>query len=129
MQIIKQSPTAAEDTAASGNFGGSVHLQHMIDQHQSPDIEVLSVFFAAGGRTRPHIHMVDQVLVITAGRGIVANGVEQHEVGPGDVILVPAGEWHWHGARPDAAMTHLSIKRYAETNWQVEGRDWASNYR
>ncbi|MBA3947048.1 MAG: cupin domain-containing protein [Herpetosiphonaceae bacterium] len=128
MQIIKQSPAAAED-ANSGNFGGSVHLQRMIDQHQSSDIELLSVFFDAGGRTRPHTHMVDQVLVITSGRGIVANGAEQHEVAPGDVILIPAGEWHWHGARPDAAMTHLSIKRYAETSWQVDERDWASNYR
>jgi len=28
----------------------------------------------------------------------------------GDVIWIPAGVKHWHGAMPDAAMTHIAIQ-------------------
>jgi quercetin dioxygenase-like cupin family protein len=42
------------------------------------------------------------------------------------VVLVPSGEWHWHGAAADSAMTHISIKRYGQTDWSVEERDWGS---
>jgi quercetin dioxygenase-like cupin family protein len=36
-------------------------------------------------------------------------GQEIVELSPGDVIFAPDGEEHWHGARPDHFMTHLSI--------------------
>lgn len=29
---------------------------------------------------------------------------------PGDVVWFPPGEKHWHGAAPDAAMTHTAIQ-------------------
>jgi len=124
MEAFKIDRALAHDATASGNFGGQVWMQRLITEQQSKDIEVLVVSFEAGGRTRPHIHAVDQILHITAGRGLVASGTERRSVTAGDVVLVPAGEWHWHGATPDSAMTHISIKRYGETDWTVEERDW-----
>jgi quercetin dioxygenase-like cupin family protein len=126
MEFFKIDRAAAYDAAASGTFDGQVWMQRLITEQQSQEIELLVVSFEAGGRTRPHIHPVDQILHITAGRGIVASGTERRFVGPGDVVLVPAGEWHWHGATPDSAMTHISIKRYGNTNWAVEERDWST---
>lgn len=117
---------SAQDATATGNFAGQVWMQRLITERESPDVEVLVVSFEAGGRTRPHVHPVDQVLQIVSGRGIVANGTERRFVGPGDVVVVPAGEWHWHGAAPDSAMTHISIKRYGATDWDVEVGDWGS---
>ena len=32
------------------------------------------------------------------------------EIRPGDVVLFPAGEKHWHGAAPTTAMTHIAIQ-------------------
>ena len=32
------------------------------------------------------------------------------EIRAGDVVWIPPGEKHWHGAGPDTAMTHLSIQ-------------------
>src|SRR4051812_27187394 len=124
MQFFKIDRASAHDATASGNFDGQVWMQRLITQEQSQEIEVLIVSFEAGGRTRPHIHAVDQILHITSGRGIVATSSERRFVGPGDVVLIPAGAWHWHGAAPDSAMTHVSIKRYGETDWVVEARDW-----
>jgi quercetin dioxygenase-like cupin family protein len=115
---------SAQDATPTGNFDGQVWMQRLITERESPDVELLVVSFEAGGRTRPHVHPVDQVLQIVSGRGIVANAAERRYVGPGDVVVVPAGEWHWHGAAPDSAMTHISIKRYGPTNWDVEAGDW-----
>jgi quercetin dioxygenase-like cupin family protein len=126
MELYKIDRASAHDATASGNFGGQVWMQRLITEQQSHDIELLVVSFEAGGRTRPHIHAVDQILHIISGRGIVATGSERRFVEPGDVVLVPAGEWHWHGAAPDSAMTHISIKRYGQTDWTVEERDWGT---
>ena len=124
MHIFTIDLASAQDATASGNFGGQVWMQRLITEEQSQDIELLVVSFEAGGRTRPHIHAVDQLLHIVSGRGIVATGSERRFVEPGDVVLIPSGEWHWHGGTPDSPMTHISIKRYAPTEWSVEERDW-----
>ena len=46
----------------------------------------------------------------------------------GDVITVPAGAWHWHGATRSSSMCHIAIKRPGATNWKVEEKNWASGY-
>jgi len=47
--------------------------------------------------------------VVTHGAGIIADGDGEHPIQAGDVVLVQAGERHWHGAQPGGSMTHLSI--------------------
>lgn len=126
MQFLTIDRAAAQDATASGNFGGQVWMQRLVSEQQCSEIELLVVSFEAGGRTRPHVHPVDQILHITAGRGIVADHAGRRVVTAGDVVVVPAGEWHWHGAAPDSAMTHISIKRYGATDWMVEERDWGT---
>ena len=32
------------------------------------------------------------------------------EIHPGDVIWLPPGEKHWHGATPTTAMTHIAVQ-------------------
>jgi len=69
------------------------------------------VTFEPGARTAWHTHPLGQRLVITSGCGLV-----QREDGPieevraGDVVWFPSGEKHWHGARPEKAMTHIAIQ-------------------
>jgi len=68
------------------------------------------VHFEAGARTHWHTHPLGQTLIVTAGIGRV-----QHWDGPiqeirqGDVVRIPPNVKHWHGASPDAAMSHLAI--------------------
>lgn len=89
-----------------------------------------AVHFEAGGRTRPHLHRSGQVLHVTSGEGIVANLDGRRVVGPGDVVTVEPGEWHWHGGTPTSAMTHLSIHVTApgDIEWDVDEGDWARDY-
>lgn len=89
---------------------------------------VFAVHFEAGGRTRPHVHRWGQVLCVTAGEGIVADRQGHRLVRPGDVVAVEPDEWHWHGATPRTAMTHLTIQVPGDTDWEVDEGDWASGY-
>ncbi len=41
-----------------------------------------------------------------------------------DVVVVPAGVWHWHGARLGHFACHLSIRVPGPTDWSVPRRDW-----
>ena len=91
-------------------------------------MELLAVYFAAGSRTRPHIHERDQVLYFIEGRGIVATTDEKVHTTAGDVVTVPAGVWHWHGAANDAAACHISIRQPGSTNWEVDPGNWAAGY-
>ena len=42
------------------------------------------------------------------------------EIRPGDVVWIPPGVKHWHGAAPTTAMTHIAIQE------KLDGRpaDW-----
>ena len=49
--------------------------------------------------------------IITAGTGLVQRwGDEVQEIHPGDVVWIPPGQKHWHGASPTTAMTHIAIQ-------------------
>ncbi len=90
-------------------FEGEVHMRSHVGEDEAELFRVAEVSFRDGGRTSWHVHESDQLLIVTAGSGTVAT--EQHEIaiGPGDVVLVPAGERHWHGATPGGDLTHLSV--------------------
>ncbi|HEX5690294.1 MAG TPA: cupin domain-containing protein, partial [Roseiflexaceae bacterium] len=117
---------ALRENASPANFGGEVRIQRLVGAEQSGEVEILVVYFSAGGRTRPHVHVRDQVLQIVSGQGFVATETERRLVGPGDVITIPAGAWHWHGATRDTPMCHLSIKQPGPTDWSVDERNWAT---
>ena len=70
------------------------------------------------------MHPVDQVLQVVEGEGVVDIEGERRRIRAGDWVVVPAGVWHWHGATPDTAMCHLSIKQPGETDWSSEWRDF-----
>ena len=67
------------------------------------------VNFEKGATTGWHVHKSDQILVITAGVGMVANENEEQEVTVGDVVHILEGENHWHGAKKESYMSHITI--------------------
>ncbi len=97
--------------ARSGDaiFDGEVHMRRHVDEAEAGLLRVAEVSFRDGGRTTWHVHDADQLLVVTSGRGIVATESEEIEILPGDVVFVPEGERHWHGAAPGDDLVHLSI--------------------
>lgn len=95
-------------------FLGQVETQPLLDE-VSEHVRLTVVRFSPGARTKLHTHAFEQVLIITEGKGILATETEQYEVGPGDVVVIPPGEVHRHGAADDTAMAHISITTPGET--------------
>lgn len=94
-----------------------------------PGEKSMGVHFSAGARTVPHRHEHGQHLVITEGVGIVADEDAVHVVRAGDVITNPPGGWHWHGATPTTAMSHVTVEgEDAGLELEVEQRDWDTSY-
>ena len=74
-----------------------------------------NVTFEPGCRNNWHIHYGDkgggQILVCVAGRGYYQEeGKEARELHPGDVVNIPVGVKHWHGAAPDSWFSHLAVE-------------------
>ena len=68
------------------------------------------VSFDAGARTAWHTHPRGQTLIVTAGAGRVQRwGGAAQEIRAGDVVWIPPGVKHWHGAAPMTAMTHVAL--------------------
>ena len=108
MRLIRQDVAKAMPDD-SPIFIGDVLRQNLVAEGDAAVLRVTAVTFRGGARNKLHRHTTDQVLVVIAGRGIVATEGEELRVGAGDVVLVPAGERHWHGAEPETDFTHLSI--------------------
>ena len=66
--------------------------------------------FEPGARKAGHTHPLRQVLIETAGAGRVQrwDGPVQ-VIKPGDVVRIPAGVKHWHGAALSTVLTHIAI--------------------
>ena len=93
------------------HFTGSARVQSLFDAKAPSHATGGLVTFQPGARSVWHTHPVGQVLIVTEGKGWV-----QQEGGPvqvmhkGDVIWIPAGVKHWHGASPTASVAHIALQ-------------------
>jgi quercetin dioxygenase-like cupin family protein len=90
-------------------FVGPVRTQHLFDDADVESLRVTAVTFEDGARNRWHMHTTDQLLVVVEGQGVVATEEQEMPVAAGDVVLIPAGCRHWHGAAPGQTCTHIAI--------------------
>ncbi|MGA7901464.1 MAG: cupin domain-containing protein [Terrimicrobiaceae bacterium] len=92
-------------------FTGTVRIDSWFQANAPARASGASVTFEPGARTAWHTHPLGQTLIVTAGCGWVQReGAPIEEIHPGDVISIPPGEKHWHGAAPTTAMTHIAIQ-------------------
>lgn len=97
-------------------FSGHVQME-ILAEPGSFECSTLRVNFFPGARTGWHTHEVGQVLIVTSGNGIIATRDWSRRMSTGDVIEIPAGVEHWHGAAPTTPMTHIAIQPGGETQW------------
>ena len=77
-----------------------------------------TVRFEPGARSNWHSHASGQLLVVTQGEGRVQNdGGPVRILRPGDVVWTAPGVRHWHGAAPNAAMTHVALSEGGAVTW------------
>jgi 4-carboxymuconolactone decarboxylase len=118
---ISRSGSRAPTQGPAENFTGSVRVDPLFQATEPGRTSGAYVTFSPGARSAWHTHPLGQTLVVTAGAGRVQRwGSPVQEMRPGDVVRIPPGVKHWHGAGPDNSMTHLAIQE------QLDGKavDW-----
>ncbi len=102
---------------AAAHFTGSVHIDPLFNPIDPSRTVGASVTFEPGARTVWHTHPLGQTLIVTAGVGWVQQwGRPIEEIRKGDVVWIPAGTKHWHGATPTTSMTHTAITEELDGN-------------
>jgi len=104
---VGSNPSSA---GAEQNFTGSVFVDSRFQAAAPARVGGGVVTFAPGARTAWHTHPLGQTLIITSGVGRVQKwGDTVQEIRPGDVVWIPPGVKHWHGASPSVGMSHIAI--------------------
>ena len=98
-------------------FTGAVRIDPLFKTSDPARALGASVTFEPCARTAWHTHPRGQILIVTAGCGLVQSwGGPIEQIRPGDVVWCPPDEKHWHGATPTTAMSHIAITE------QVDGK-------
>ena len=124
-------PTGDKNDAFAKYFVGQSYL-NMLSTEQ---VSIGNVTFEPGCRNNWHIHHADkgggQMLLVTTGEGWYQEwGKPARKLLPGDVVHIPAGVKHWHGAASDSWFQHLAVEVPGEnsrTEWcePVSDEDYA----
>ncbi|MDQ2892983.1 MAG: cupin domain-containing protein [Pseudomonadota bacterium] len=110
MEITRNGSRASTKGPADW-FTGTVRIDPLLATEPPARVAGAVVTFEPGARTAWHTHPLGQSLIVTAGLGWVQReGGEVTEIRPGDVVWIPPGEKHWHGATANTAMTHIAIQ-------------------
>ncbi len=118
MKIVKMNEVSKTPAANPLFTGPDVTRQVLVPDSKEFNVNIVN--FGKGVRNKFHAHDSEQILIVTAGKGIVATEEEERVVTPGDVILFPAGEKHWHGATKDSEFSHLYVTRVGTALTQLE---------
>ena len=122
MKVVKMSKVAKVPRDMVGGLmtGTQVYGQAVLEPGDSNNFNFGVVHFSAGSRNKFHKHSTDQILVITEGIGKVATDREVVTVRKGDVVVIRAGENHWHGAPGKTAMAHITVTGKGSQTTQTE---------
>ena len=100
------------------NFVGTARVKRLPVVDGEKPVTVFLVEFQPSGRTNWHMHSGPQVLLVVEGRGLVQKwGEPVRVIGAGDAITIEPNEKHWHGAAPDATMSHFAVNLNFTTQW------------
>lgn len=97
-------------TGAPENFTGAVSIDLRFQRDPPARVGGATVTFQPGARTAWHTHPLGQTLIVTSGTGWVQReGASRQTIKAGNVVWIPPGVKHWHGATTHSAMTHVAI--------------------
>ncbi len=104
-------PIGAPNDGFKQYFSGKSYLAPVSKEQ----VGIFNVTFEPSCRNNWHIHHAEkgggQILICVAGRGYYREwGKKAVEMKPGDVVNIPAGVKHWHGAAKNSWFSHLAIE-------------------
>ena len=110
-------------------FTGEVWMDRIAEPSPASQMSVLRVHFAPGARTAWHAHPRGQTLHVLEGSGFVqSRGEPARPIRAGDTVWAEPWEWHWHGARSDALMSHLAVQEAVDGSTAQWGEHVTEDY-
>ncbi|MCC8553132.1 (R)-mandelonitrile lyase [Xanthomonas hortorum] len=107
---VSKAGGAASAVGPAEYFTGKVRIDAPFQTDAPARVGGATVTFEPGARTAWHTHPLGQTLIVTAGAGRVQEwGKPVQEIHPGDIVWIPPGVKHWHGANATVAMSHIAI--------------------
>ena len=91
-------------------FTGEVQVDLLFPGNETAHYSGAYVTFQPGARTAWHLHPAGQHMIVTSG--IALTGTRDGKIiefKEGETVWCPPNLDHWHGATPEAPMTHLVI--------------------
>lgn len=113
MQTVTVIPHGSQPSSPgpADYFTGPVRIDPLISVAEPSRLAGARVTFEPGSRTAWHTHPLGQTLIVTAGTGWVQQwGAPIQEMREGDVVRIPPGVKHWHGATSTTRMTHIALQ-------------------
>jgi 4-carboxymuconolactone decarboxylase len=111
LQVIRSGQAPAQP-GPTAYFTGIVHVRPLIETTPGSSMSAALVSFEKGARAAWHTHPLGQRLVVVSGTGRVQqSGQPAQTITQGDVVFIPAGVKHWHGASPSSAMAHIAMQQ------------------
>ena len=110
--------------ADAANFVLPATMQRLLGRDDGASVRLYRVGFDEGARTNWHTHSDSQLLFGLSGRCVVVDRAgNELLLEPGDVVVIPGGEEHWHGAAEGGAGEHLAINTGEDTTWLDSSAD------
>ena len=104
-------------------FTGAVWVESVVEPSvlgPEASLQAALVTFAPGARTAWHTHPRGQTLYVVSGVGWAQKeGEPAYAIQAGDVVVIPAGENHWHGAQAEHTLVHLAMQEKDEAGLSV----------
>ena len=109
-QIIYKAGTQKSFKGPDDFFTGDVQVDMVFPSNETAHYSGAYVTFQAGARTAWHLHPAGQHMIVT--KGVALTGTRDGKIisfNEGESVWCPPDIDHWHGATPEAPMTHLVI--------------------
>jgi 4-carboxymuconolactone decarboxylase len=108
--VVTRAGSQPAVAGAADNFTGVVRVDMRFQRPLPARTGGGIVTFEPGARTAWHSHPLGQTLIVTAGSGLVQHwGGPVQQIGLGDLVWIPPGAKHWHGASATDSMAHVAI--------------------
>ncbi len=110
LPVVYRAGTQGAFDGQAEYFTGKVRVEMLFPANETAHFSGAYVTFAPGARTAWHLHPAGQHMIVTSG--VALTGTRDGKVvefKTNDTVWCPPALDHWHGATPDAPMTHLVI--------------------
>ena len=109
-QVIYRSGSQKSFKGPEDLFTGDVQVDMLFPDNETARYSGAYVTFQPWARTAWHLHPAGQHMIVTSGIGLTGTRDGKIvKIKAGGTVWCPPDIDHWHGATPDAPMTHLVI--------------------